>query len=142
LQPTRDFKLSRLGRPSSLDGGGLPSEDCSPTQESKMSEPNSIKINEVEYIRKDAAKSLEGDIKIVILDRGFVYVGRVALAVDFLTITDAKNIRVWGTSQGLGELVSGPKSATKLDQVGTVRVPMRALISLIDVEQSKWKSVI
>ena len=95
-----------------------------------MSEPNSIKINEVEYVRKDSQKATEGDIKIVVADRGFVYVGRAA-----------KNIRKWGTTKGLGELVSGPLNSTVLDGVGTVRIPLRAIISIIDVEQSKWTCI-
>jgi hypothetical protein len=81
---------------------------------------------------------LDGNIKIAVLDRGFVYIGRVSVESDFYVITNAKNIRVWGTSKGLGELVSGPTSYTILDAVGTVYVPSHALISLIDVDQSKW----
>ena len=103
-----------------------------------MAAPNSIKIDEIEYIRKDLIKETEGDIKIVVLDRGFVYVGLVSQEDDFYIIKNAKNIRQWGTTKGLGELVSGPLANTRLDNVGTVRVPSRALISLIDVEQSKW----
>lgn len=103
-----------------------------------MSQPNVIKIDEVEYVRKDSIKNTDGDIKIVVLDRGFVYVGQVKEEGDFLVIRNAKNIRIWGTTKGLGELVGGPLTNTKLDPVGTVRVPLRALISLIDVEQSKW----
>lgn len=104
-----------------------------------MSKPDSIKIDDVEYVRKDAVPDTAGDIKIAVLDRGFVYVGHIEVAEDFLIISKAHNIRVWGTTKGLGELVSGPTSNTKLDKVGTVRVPNRALISLIDVEQTKWK---
>lgn len=104
-----------------------------------MSKPEVIRIDEVEYVRKDAQDGYKGDIKIVVLDRGFVYVGRVEVGADFVTITHAKNIRTWGTTKGLGELVSGPLSGTKLDTVGTVKAPLRALISLIDVEQKAWK---
>jgi hypothetical protein len=104
-----------------------------------MSKPNTIKIDEVEYIRKDAVPETEGDIKIAVLDRGFVYVGHVKSEDEFVILTHAKNIRIWGTTKGLGELVSGPLANTRLDAVGTVRVPFRALISLIDVEQAKWK---
>ena len=104
-----------------------------------MTAPNTIKIDEVEYVRADATKATQGPIKIVVVDRGFVYVGHVTEGPDFLVITSAKNIRIWGTTKGLGELVNGPLSGTKLDSVGTVRVPLRALISLIDVEQTKWK---
>ena len=57
---------------------------------------------------------------------------------EWLVLSRAKNIRKWGTSQGLGELVSGPLPNTVLDNVGTVRVPAKALISLIDVNQLKW----
>lgn len=104
-----------------------------------MSAPNSIRIDEIEYIRADAVKATDGEIKIAVLDRGFVYVGAIEITEDFLVIKQAKNIRVWGTVKGLGELVNGPTQSTRLDTVGTVRVPFKALISLIDVEQSKWK---
>ena len=103
-----------------------------------MSKPETLMIDDVQYVRADSVKRTEGEIKIVVLDRGFVYVGAVKMDGDFVVITGAKNIRVWGTSKGLGELVNGPLSGTKLDQVGTVRAPLRALISMIDVEQSKW----
>ena len=106
-----------------------------------MESIETIKINEIEYVRKDALKTNEGPIKIAVLDRGFVYVGHVTINDDgqMLVINHAKNIRSWGTTKGLGELVIGPTPSTKLDNVGTVRVPFRALISLIDVEQDKWK---
>jgi hypothetical protein len=104
-------------------------------------QPQTLKIDDVEYVRKDSISDTDGDIKIVVLDRGFVYVGTVDITDDFVIITNAKNIRQWGTTKGLGELVSGPLSGTKLDHTGTVRVASRALISLIDVDQSKWKSL-
>ena len=103
-----------------------------------MSAPLTLKIDDVEYVRKDAVPNTEGEIKIVVLDRGFVYVGRVEIEGDFVIIRNAQNIRQWGTTKGLGELVNGPLANTKLDSVGTVRAANRALISLIDVEQSKW----
>lgn len=102
-----------------------------------MSKPETIKIDDVEYVRKDSAPS-NGDIKIVVLDRGFVYVGRVTLDGDFVVIAGAKNIRKWGTTKGLGELINGPLANTVLDAVGTVRAPLRALIHMIEVEQTKW----
>ena len=77
-------------------------------------------------------------VAIVVLDRGFVYVGDVTIEDDWCIIQRASNIRVWGTTKGLGELVSGPTSTTKLDRVGTVRAPMRAVISVIDVDSAKW----
>ena len=86
--------------------------------------------------------SEQNPINIVVLDRGFVYVGRTKVEGDFVTITEAKNIRRWGTTRGLGELVNGPTKDTKLDPVGTVEAPLRALISLVSVEEEKWTPIL
>ena len=104
-----------------------------------MSKPEIIKIDDVEYVRAGSERKFDGDIKIVVADRGFVYVGRMKETEQFITLYNAKNIRQWGTTKGLGELINGPLPNTKLDSVGTVRIPMRAVISIIDVEQAKWK---
>ena len=76
---------------------------------------------------------------IVVLDRGFVYVGDVVIEGDWCVMTNARNIRHWGTKNGLGELVNGPLKETKLDFVGSLRAPLRAVISIIDVDVDKWK---
>lgn len=62
---------------------------------------------------------------ICVLDRGFIYVGECSWSGDWLTISNAKNIRRWGTTNGLGQLIHGPTKETQLDECGTVRV-MRA----------------
>ena len=98
-----------------------------------------IVINGTTYVRKDSIA--QGPIKIAVLDRGFVYVGSVEEFDDHILLTDASNIRKWGTTKGLGELVAGPTSDTVLDKVGTVKVPMRAVISLIDVDQVAWNAI-
>ena len=78
--------------------------------------------------------------QIIILDRGFVYVGDVTIDADWVTISNARNVRRWGNSKGLGELAkSGPLKDSVLDPAGTVRAPMRALIGLIECEASSWK---
>ena len=79
-------------------------------------------------------------LNIVILDRGFVYVGDVTVSEGWLVISDARNIRRWGTTQGLGELaLNGPQPETKLDMGGTIKAPMHAVIGLLKCEVSKWK---
>jgi hypothetical protein len=79
-------------------------------------------------------------MQIVVVDRGFVYVGQVTLEPDWCTIREARNIRYWGTTRGLGQLaLEGPTTTTKLDEIGIVRIPMRALISLIDTKESLWR---
>jgi len=80
-----------------------------------------------------------GGFAVVVLDRGFVYVGDVRHDGEWCVITNAHNIRYWGTTGGLGELVNnGPTEKTKIDKVGTVRAPSRAVMFLIDTEPEKW----
>lgn len=86
-----------------------------------------------------AATKTTRDFRIIVLDRGFVYAGDVAIDGDWMTIRNAKNIRRWGTSKGLGELAAnGPLRNTALDDAGTVRAPLRAVIATLDTEASKW----
>ena len=104
--------------------------------------PETLMIDDTKYIRADAVPETRGDIKIVVADRGFVYVGHIDESDPaFVKLTNAHNIRVWGTTKGLGELVKGPTSSTKLDRVGSIRIPARAVISIIDVEQESWKKL-
>ncbi len=75
---------------------------------------------------------------IVVLDRGFVYIGDTEIEDNWLVMKNARNIRIWGTTKGLGELVNGPLKETKLDIVGNLRAPIRAVIHIIDVNDAKW----
>ena len=80
-----------------------------------------------------------GGKKIVIVDKGFVYVGRVTEREGGIVIHDAQNIRRWGTTKGLGELRSGPTESTICDPYGTVRVPIGSVVSVIDCTgDTKW----
>ncbi|MGL5736441.1 MAG: hypothetical protein ACRCYS_16385 [Beijerinckiaceae bacterium] len=77
--------------------------------------------------------------QIAILDRGFVYVGTCTVQDGVLIITDAQNVRRFGTRAGLGELASkGPQPNTKLDKAGTVRAPLTAVVHLIDCNPTAW----
>ena len=76
---------------------------------------------------------------IVVADRGFVYVGKMTWDGEFALVEDARNIRYWGTTKGLGELaLGGPNPKTILDPVGAVRIPCRAVINIIDTDEKKW----
>ena len=68
---------------------------------------------------------------IVVLDRGFVYVGNVSINGDYVTIKDAQCIRVWGTTNGLAQLQNGPLSSTKLDERCDVITTMKSVIHFI-----------
>ena len=84
--------------------------------------------------------STEG-LNIVILERGFVYVGDVAISGNWVLISNARNVRRWGTTQGLGELaLKGPQPETKLDMGGTIKAPLSSVIGLLKCEVSKWTS--
>ena len=113
-----------------------------------MSKPETIRIDEVEYVRRDSLPKVsevkDGEtyhgLNIVVLDRGFVYVGRVKTDKDWCYIADAHNIRIWGTSKGLSELVNGPLTNTKLDKAGNVKANIRSVIHMIACKESAWNT--
>ena len=85
--------------------------------------PETMIIDDVKYIREDAVTTGEiGEKRIIVADRGWVFVGDCVDNEDgSVTISNAQNIRRWGTSKGLGELVNGPLENTKTDFYGTVK---------------------
>ena len=77
--------------------------------------------------------------QIVIAQRGWVFVGDVERSGDDVTINDARCIRRWGTTKGLGELAkNGPQKSTVLDDIGTVRLHVLAVVASLDCEAEKW----
>lgn len=86
---------------------------------------DTVTINNVTYVRADQAAPISppiGDLRIIVADRGWVFAGRCIDHEDgSVTIYNTKNIRIWGTTAGLGELVNGPTPKTKADPYGTVR---------------------
>jgi hypothetical protein len=82
------------------------------------------------------------EIRIVVLQRGWVVVGRYAATDTEVTITDASVIRVWGTDKGLGQLSTGPTESTILDPAGTVRAHPMSVVLTIDCEEAGWLSAL
>lgn len=82
------------------------------------------------------------NIRIVVAQRGWVFVGRFAREDHEIVLRDAKNIRRWGTKKGLGELYSGPKRETVLDEAGTVRLHPLQIIATIDVDAKSWEAAL
>jgi hypothetical protein len=73
-----------------------------------------------------------GPQQIVIADRGWVWVGKTRRELGYLVIEDARNVRRWGTTAGLGQLAAnGPTPDTRLDPVGTIKVADQAVIGVI-----------
>ncbi len=76
---------------------------------------------------------------IVVLDKGFVYIGNLSVSKNYYILTEASNLRVWGTKKGLGELVlEGPKEATVLDLCGLVKIPFRSVITIHPTKKELW----
>jgi hypothetical protein len=84
----------------------------------------------------------EPDWKIVIAERGWVYVGRVTREGDQVVIRNAFNVRRWGTAAGLGELARlGPRESTVLDDYGTIRVHVLAIPGgTVDCDDQAWSA--
>lgn len=78
-------------------------------------------------------------MKIVILQRGWVMIGRFSRDGDMCTLTDASVIRRWGTTKGLGQLaVEGKQPNTVLDSAGEVQFHILTAIAILAVEEGKW----
>lgn len=84
--------------------------------------------------------NLDNTVQIVILQRGWIVVGRHFKDGDHGRIENGYVIRVWGTTKGLGELAdNGPTSSTRLDKTKTVRFHELTMVAMVDCDQSKWE---
>lgn len=83
-------------------------------------------------------------IRILVLDKGIVIVGRCPDPRGcpfWLSLTNTRTIRRWGTTRGIEQLVGGPTAGTVLDaEAASESVPVRAVIRVIDVDQKAWSS--
>jgi hypothetical protein len=77
---------------------------------------------------------------IVVLTGGFVFVCReFTKGDDAITLTTVRCVRVWGTSDGLGQLTRGPTKETKLDAtIPVVSAPLSSLIFSFEVVADAW----
>ena len=104
-----------------------------------MSHPETIKIDEVEYVRKDYQSIPYGPVKIVILQRGWVMVGVFSQLNSQCRLDNAAVIRKWGTTKGLGEIADGgPTKDTVLDKTPPVEFHEMTVIATIQCRAEKW----
>ena len=97
---------------------------------------DTITVDGIKYVKKVPSDS---PVKIVVLQRGWVAVGRYEAKSDTEHLLhDASVIRLWGTTRGLGELRDGPTSKTILDKAGTVRFHPATIVLTIDAEETSW----
>lgn len=103
-----------------------------------------IEINGKTYVPENTQKSPNylGDIRIVVLQRGWIYIGRFKKDGNLCQLSNAYCIRSWGTTKGLQELVNGATSLTKLDKCeGIVEFDWLTVIHTINVNESKWNQI-
>jgi len=83
-----------------------------------------------------------GDYKIVILQRGWVMVGKFERIGSDCKLHDAAVIRNWGTKKGLGEIASGgPTKETVLDKCnGLVEFDYLTVVATISINAEIWKA--
>ncbi len=108
-------------------------------------EIDEVVIKGRKYIPADSVqqKEFDGPIKIVILQRGWVMVGRFERNGSDCKLHNASVIRVWGTTKGLGEIAAnGPiQGKTVLDKTyGVVEFDYLTVVASVSVEESKWKT--
>lgn len=71
--------------------------------------------------------------QIVVVDNGFVHVGDCSISDGLLSIDNCKNIRKYGTTQGIGQLITGPQKDTVAHEMGTVLVPISRVVFFLRV---------
>jgi len=92
-----------------------------------------IIIDGVKYVPAEG-----GEIKIVVLERGFIYVGRFRETEQNIEIIGARSLIRWGTTGHLGSLIEGPSENTKLGDACHVKARVSQLIHTIEVNQDAW----
>lgn len=100
-----------------------------------------ITVEGKDYVPVDSiqVKEHDGPIKIVILQRGWIFIGRFERNGSDCTLHNASVIRRWGTQKGLGELSGGKLKDTILDKChGIVEFDFLTVVAMISVEEDKW----
>ena len=98
-----------------------------------------LTVNGVTYTRKGSDEPKNSNIKIVVLQRGWVMIGRWSQEGDICKLENAYVIRIWGTTKGLGELaLDGKQSSTKLDKAGHVEFHILTTVAIFNCNEDKW----
>ena len=104
-----------------------------------MNEPKTMRVNGVDYVRADSVNQEPTEKQIVVLQRGWVVIGDTHKTETEVRITNCSVIRVWGTSNGLGEIAeNGPTGRTKLDKCPPLVVHPLSVVLYMNVNESKW----
>ena len=96
--------------------------------------PQTIKIDDVEYIRSDAiAAPIVGNRHVVVVDRGWIFAGDMERKNGRIKLTRALHVFRW-ESIGFAKMVETAKA--DLRQIADVDIPQDAEIFAIPVHES------
>jgi hypothetical protein len=105
---------------------------------------NELIINGEIYIKKSSIKNnyKPSPVRIAVLNRGWIVIGRVKEEKNKTFITNASVIRRWGTTSGLGELAyEGILEDTVLDKCPDIEVETINIVLLMNCNEDNWKNV-
>lgn len=92
---------------------------------------------------KREMKTIDKGIRIVILQRGWVVVGRYFKTGSQVMLKNAAVIRRWGTTEGLPQLANqGPLPDTKLERSCDIEFHELVEIASIICCEDKWKNAL
>ena len=95
----------------------------------------------IEVLEKATANCAVGDRHIVVLDRGWIFAGRMSLdkETNVYTVTDCVNIRYF-KKVGFGGLSQGAKNAeATLDKCVPIKFHARAMIFCVPISEN-WEN--
>ena len=103
-----------------------------------MNEIETIKINEVEYVRKDSLQQpIVGNRAVVVVDRGWIFAGDVTRENGRIKLARAVHVFRW-ESIGFDGMLANPKSSkVVLKKLPDVDMPQDAEIFAIPVND-EW----
>jgi hypothetical protein len=100
-----------------------------------MSKPNTIKIDDIEYVRSDAAKPIVGNRAVIVVDRGWIFAGDVTRENGRIKLSRAIHVLRW-ESIGFDGMIANPKSnKVTLKPLADVDMPDSAEIFAIPVSE-------
>lgn len=96
--------------------------------------PDTVTLCGVTYVRP----AEDSPVKIVVLQRGWVMVGRWSQDGEMCALDNAYVVRAWGTTKGLPELIDGPTPSTKLDGPCRSTFLLSTMVQAIDANADRW----
>lgn len=100
-----------------------------------MNAPETIKINEVEYVRADSIKPQpSGNRAVVVVDRGWIFAGDVERKDGFIFLRRAIHVFKW-ESVGFAGMIKNTEKAD-LRPIADVQIPDGAEIFCVPVDEN------